>query len=260
MRKKIIVGNWKMNMSLDTAQDLVFKIKSFLTDNIKTEVGVCPPSLYLQAISTLTKGSKVLLGAQNMYFEEEGAFTGELSPKMLKDFPIDMVIIGHSERRQIFNETDEDVNKKVKAALKHGLTPVLCCGETLETREKGKAEEWVKNQIVKALEELSNTDIEKLIVAYEPIWAIGTGKICSGEDANKIIKSIRNVLKEKSTENISQKVRILYGGSIKSSNFSEHINYEDIDGGLVGGSSLKADEFNKLIELANNAQKKSVEV
>lgn len=254
MRKKIIIANWKMNLTLSEAQDLVCKLKNNLKTLNKVDVAICPPSIYLLPVSNILKdqNSTILLGAQNMFYKEEGAYTGEISPKMLRDTHIDMVIIGHSERRQYFHETNEDVNLKIKSALKSGLIPVFCVGEDLNTREKGQAEEWVKKQVVLGLKDLNETDIEKIIIAYEPIWAIGTGKICSGEDANKIIKTIRNTVKEKSSSNTADKVRILYGGSIKSNNFEEHIKYEDIDGGLVGGASLTFDEFSKVIALASN--------
>ncbi len=254
MRKKFIIGNWKMNLTLNEGQDLVFKLKSFVTEKANVDVAVCPPSIYLSSLSAVLKGSTILVGAQNMFYKEEGAYTGEISTKMLCDLHIKIVIIGHSERRQIFHETDEDINLKIKAALKAGLTPVFCVGEDLGTREKGQAEDFVKKQILAGIKDLTTTDIDKLTVAYEPIWAIGTGKICSGEDANKIISMIRKTLKEKSSVQVSEKIRILYGGSIKSSNFNEHIKYDDIDGGLVGGASLTFDEFSKIISLANNAR------
>ena len=254
MRNKLIIGNWKMNLSLADAQDLTFKLKSSVKAKQSTEVAICPPSVYLLTISNILKDTPYIkVGAQNMFYKEEGAYTGEISPKMLKDLHIEMVIIGHSERRQYFNETDKDVNLKIKTALKFGLTPIFCVGEDLKTREANKAESWVKNQVIEGLKDLSSAEIEKLIIAYEPIWAIGTGKICSGEDANKIIKMIRSTVKEKSTPQVSESVKILYGGSVKSDNFSEHIKYTDIDGGLVGGASLKFEEFVKLIDLANNA-------
>ncbi len=253
MRKKLIIGNWKMNLSLADAQDLTFKLKSSVKIKQPTEVAICPPNVYLLTISNILKDTPhIKVGAQNMFYKEEGAYTGETSPKMLKDLHIEIVIIGHSERRQYFNESDKDVNLKIKAALKFGFIPVFCVGEDLKTREAGEAEKWVKNQVVEGLKDLNSTEIEKLIIAYEPIWAIGTGKICSGEDANKIIKMIRSTVKEKSTLQISETVRILYGGSVKSDNFSEHIKYPDIDGGLVGGASLNFEEFIRLIELANN--------
>ena len=254
MRNKIIIGNWKMNLSLADAQDLVFKLKSSIKGTQSTEVAICPSSIYLFTIINILKDTPhIKVGAQNMFYKEEGAYTGEISPKMLKDLHIEMVIIGHSERRQYFNESNKDTNLKIKAALKFGLIPVFCLGEDLKTREAGEAESWVKNQLIEGINDLNNSEIEKLIIAYEPIWAIGTGKICSGEDANKIIKMIRSTIKEKSSPQVSEKVRILYGGSVKSDNFKEHIQYPDIDGGLVGGASLNFDEVMKLIDLANNA-------
>jgi len=252
MRKKIIIGNWKMNLTLAEGQDLVFKLKGFATEKINVDIAVCPSFVYLSNLCPVLKGSKIKIGAQNMYFKEDGAFTGEISPKMLKDLNIDMVIIGHSERRQFFNETDENVNLKIKSALKAGLIPIFCVGEDLKVREEGKAENFVKNQILAGIKDLGESELEKLVIAYEPIWAIGTGKICSGEDANKIIAMIRRLIKENSSEKTSDKVRILYGGSIKSSNFNEHIKFADIDGGLVGGASLTFDEFSKIISLANS--------
>ena len=244
MRKKLIIANWKMNQNLALSQDFVFNLKNYLANNNQVDVAICPPFVYLLTLSNILKDSEIKVGAQNMYYKEEGAFTGEISPKMLVDLKVDMVILGHSERRQIFQEKDEEINLKIKAALKHNLIPVFCVGEDLATREKGQAEEHVKKQIISGLKDLTQEKIEKLIIAYEPIWAIGTGKICSGEDANKIIKMIRGI--------VGNNVRILYGGSIKSDNFAEHIKYPDIDGGLVGGASLKTDEFIKIIELAKN--------
>lgn len=253
MRKKIVIGNWKMNLNLNSAKELTSRIIELHKTNT-VDVGICPPSIYIQAISSLTKGTKILFGAQNMFYENEGAFTGEISPQMLKDFPVDMILIGHSERREVFKETDEYVNKKIKAALSLDLLPVVCVGESLKIREEGKAEEWVKSQVIKALDGLENSQVEKLIVAYEPIWAIGTGKVCEAEDANKIISMIRETIKAKTNDSASKKVRILYGGSIKSSNFFDIVKYENIDGGLVGGASLKADEFLKIVEAAEKAQ------
>lgn len=252
MRKKIIIGNWKMNLSHTAAQDLSFKLKNKYKSNDSVDIAICPPYIYLLTLVNILKDSNIKVGSQNMFYKEEGAYTGEISPSMLTELQVDLVIIGHSERRQYFNESNNDVNLKIKSAIKHGLTPVFCVGEDLKTREQGQAESWVKKQIIEGIKDLSNQDIEKLIIAYEPIWAIGTGKICSGEDANKIIQMIRNTIKESSTAEISNKIRILYGGSIKSDNFNEHIKYPDIDGGLVGGSSLKFEEFSKVIDLASN--------
>ena len=252
MRKKILIANWKMNSNLADSQDFGFKLKNYSKEISSVDIVVCPPDVYLLTLVNIFKESNVLVGIQNMYHKEEGAFTGEISPKMVKDINAQIVILGHSERRQYFKETDSEINLKLKAALKHNLIPVFCVGEDLETREKGKAPEWVKKQILEGLKDINSSDAEKIIIAYEPIWAIGTGKICSGEDANKIIKMIRGTIKEKYSEKVSDKVRILYGGSIKSDNFSEHIKYDDIDGGLVGGASLKYDEFIKIINLAAN--------
>ncbi len=247
-----------MNLDLADAQDLTFKLKTSIKAKRPTEIAICPPSVYLLTISNILKDTPYIkVGAQNMFYKEEGAYTGEISPIMLKDLHVEMVIIGHSERRQYFNESDKDINLKIKAALKFGFTPIFCVGEDLIIREKGEAEIRVKHQVLEGLKDLSSVEIEKLIIAYEPIWAIGTGKICSGEDANKIIKMIRSTVKEKSTAQISEKVRILYGGSVKSDNFKEHIKYPDIDGGLVGGASLNFEEFIKLIDLANNVHEQT---
>lgn len=242
-----------MNLSLSLAQDLAFKLKNKLQGKNSVDIAVCPPYVYLFTLVNILKDSNIKIGAQNMFYKEEGAFTGEVSPKMLNDLQIKLVIIGHSERRQYFNEKDNDINLKIKCAIKNGITPIFCVGEDLNQREKGKAFEWVKNQVLEGLKGLNKDDIEKIIIAYEPIWAIGTGKICSGEDANKIIKMVRDTIKEISSDSISKKVRILYGGSIKSDNFDEHVKYPDIDGGLVGGSSLNFEEFSKIIDLADSA-------
>lgn len=241
-----------MNLILNEAQDLVLKLKDYQSKNKNVDVAVCPPFVYIAQIANLLKESSIAVGAQNMFYKEEGAFTGEVSPTMLKDIGIKLVIIGHSERRQIFKENNNEINLKIKAALKHNLIPIFCVGEDLETRESGNAEKWVTNQLISGLKDIKN-EIEKIIIAYEPIWAIGTGKICAGKDALKIIQTIREMVKDLSTSETSKKIRILYGGSIKSDNFEEHIRNEDIDGGLVGGSSLKFEEFTKIIELAEKA-------
>lgn len=255
MRKKIIIGNWKMNLNLIEARDLVFRLKSNLISDNEVDTIICPPFIHLLTICNILKGSNIHVGAQNMFYKEQGAFTGEISPKMLTDLHISHVIIGHSERRQTFHETDNDVNLKIKAAFEHDLTPVFCVGEDLNTREKGKAEDWVKNQVLEGLKglNLNSNGLEKIIIAYEPIWAIGTGKICKGDDANKIIKMIRNIVKDISSKEISEKVRILYGGSIKPDNFTEHIKFSDIDGGLVGGASLSFDDFYQIINLTKDS-------
>ena len=251
-RKKTIIGNWKMNLSLNEARELAFKIKSNITPNINVDIAISPPFVYLLTITNIFKDTKIQCAAQNMFYKMSGAYTGEISPRMLSELNVSMVIIGHSERRQFFRETNEDINLKIKTAFEYDLTPIFCVGEDLTTRENKKAEEYVKNQVLLGVKDLDEKSIEKLIIAYEPIWAIGTGKICRGEDANTLIKMIRNTIEEKTSKATSDKIRILYGGSIKSDNFSEHIKYPDIDGGLVGGSSLLFDEFLKIIYLANN--------
>ena len=242
-----------MNLTLQDAENFTLKLKKETIDKSnQTDIAICPPFVYLEALRRILKDSFIKVGAQNMFYEKDGAFTGEISPLMLRDIHVDMAIIGHSERRLHFNETDKSVNLKIKAAFNYNLIPVLCIGEDLKTRESNNAESWVKNQLNSAIIDLTEKQLQKLIVAYEPIWAIGTGKICNGPDADKIIKAIREEIKQKSSKETSEKTRILYGGSIKSANFKEHIQYPDIDGGLVGSSSLSYDEFYKIINLTNN--------
>ncbi|AKL94702.1 triosephosphate isomerase TpiA [Clostridium aceticum] len=242
MRIPIIAGNWKMHNTIDDAVALVKELKGEVA---KTDVKVvlCCPFTVLGEVKKALEGSNIALGAQNMHWEDYGAYTGETSADMLKDHGVDYVIIGHSERRQYFNETDETVNKKVKKALEKGLIPILCVGETLEERESEKTYEIVKNQTLKALENIEKSQVEKIVLAYEPIWAIGTGKTASPEDANAVISYIREVLKEKYGEETSEIIPIQYGGSVKAANATEIMNQEDIDGALVGGASLKAEEF-----------------
>lgn len=257
MRKKFIIANWKMNLSLNEASDFALKLKSQAGKKNYIDIAICPPFLYITNLINIFEGSKIQLGAQNVFFKEKGAYTGEISPKMLKDLQVKFVIIGHSERRLHFHETDEAINQKIKSALNFEITPIFCVGENLNTRENRKAKEFVKKQVLEGIKDLTHDQIEKIIIAYEPIWAIGTGKICSGKDANEIIEMIRNTIKETSSSSVSEKVRILYGGSIKSDNFSEHVKYPDIDGGLVGGASLSLDEFIKIINLA---EKEKIEI
>ncbi|AOY77891.1 triose-phosphate isomerase [Clostridium formicaceticum] len=242
MRIPIIAGNWKMHNTIDEAVALAKALKDEVA---KTDVKVvlCCPFTVLGEVKKAIEGSNIALGAQNMHWEDAGAYTGEISADMLKDHGVDYVIIGHSERRQYFNETDETVNKKVKKALAKDLIPILCVGETLEERESEKTYEIVKSQTLKALENIEKGEVEKLVVAYEPIWAIGTGKTASPEDANAVIAYIREVLKEKYGEETSEIIPIQYGGSVKAANATEIMNQEDIDGALVGGASLKAEEF-----------------
>ena len=246
MRKKVIAGNWKMNMLPNEAIEYIQALESMVKDS-KAEVILCVPYTDLFYCLMNAQGTNIKIGAQNMHFEEKGAFTGEISGKMLKSIGVEYVIIGHSERRQYFAETDETVNKKVKAAFEYELKPIVCVGETLEEREAGKTEEIITNQTRLALNGLSSEQVKNTIIAYEPIWAIGTGKTATSEDANNSIKSIRNEIRKIFGEDVSENVLIQYGGSVKSSNAKELFSMSDIDGGLVGGASLKPDEFSKIV-------------
>ena len=247
MRRKVIAGNWKMNMlpneTIQFIEDLAPLVK-----NTEHEVILCVPYTDLFYALLTAQNTNIKIGAQNMHFAESGAYTGEISGKMLKSINVEYVIIGHSERRQYFNETDETVNKKVKAAFENGLKPIVCVGETLEQREAGKVEEIITNQTKLALDGLTNEQVENTIIAYEPIWAIGTGKTATKEDANNAIKAIRKKIAEIYGQNVADGVIIQYGGSVKSSNAKELFSMSDIDGALVGGASLKADEFSKIVE------------
>lgn len=246
MRKPVIVGNWKMNKTPSEARVLLEEVKALdLDENV--EKGFCVPAIDLLVAQEILGGTDINFGAENMYYEESGAFTGEISPLMLKDVNAKYVIIGHSERREYFKECDCLVNKKVKAALAHDLVPILCVGETLEEREENKQEEKVKDQLTKNLKDVAKADIEKVIIAYEPIWAIGTGKTASAEDADDMCAFIRNFIKETYSEEASQKIRIQYGGSMKPENVKELLAKENIDGGLIGGASLKASDFEQLV-------------
>lgn len=245
-RKKIIAGNWKMNKTPSEAVALVEELKPLVAD-ADADVVVCPPFVCIPAVKAVIEGSNIALGAQNMYFEENGAYTGEIAPNMLVDLGVKYVIIGHSERRQYFAETDEIVNKKVHTALKHKLIPIVCVGESLEQREKGITNELVKMQTKVALQGLTEDQVKKVVIAYEPIWAIGTGKTATSEQANEVNAVIRETIKELFGEEVAMHIRIQYGGSVKAANAKELMNMPDIDGGLVGGASLHADEFSKIV-------------
>ena len=246
MRKKVIAGNWKMNMLPNEAIEYIQNFEP-MVKNSKAEVILCVPYTDLFYCLLNAQGTNIKIGAQNMHFAETGAYTGEVSGKMLKAIGVEYVIIGHSERRQYYNETDETVNKKIKAAFEYELKPIVCVGETLEEREAGKTEEKITTQTRLALEGLSNEQVKNTIIAYEPIWAIGTGKTATSEDANNSIKAIREEIKRIYGEVVSNEVIIQYGGSVKSSNAKELFSTSDIDGGLVGGASLKPDEFSKIV-------------
>jgi triosephosphate isomerase len=246
MRKPIIAGNWKMNKTIKEAVEFVNEIKTKVNDT-DVEVVLCAPATMLKDMKEAAKGTNVKIGAQNMHFEESGAFTGEIAPAMLKEIDVDYVIIGHSERRQYFNETNETVNKKVLKALEVEIAPIMCCVETLEERESGNMEAVVKEQIVEGLKDVKEADLSTVVIAYEPIWAIGTGVTASSEQANDAIAFIRGLVKDLYTEEASEAVRIQYGGSVKPANVEEIMNQSDIDGALVGGASLKTDSYMELV-------------
>ena len=246
MRKKVIAGNWKMNMLPNEAIKFIEELTPLVKDT-ENEVILCVPYTDLFYALLTAQGTNIKIGAQNMHFEEKGAYTGEVSGEMLKVINVEYVIIGHSERRQYFNETDETVNKKIKSAFKYGLKPIVCVGETIEQREAGKAVDIITNQTRLALEGLTDEQVRNTIIAYEPIWAIGTGKTATSEDANKSIKAIRQEICQIYGQNVANGVIIQYGGSVKSSNAKELFEMSDIDGGLVGGASLKPEEFSKIV-------------
>ncbi len=246
MRRKVIAGNWKMNMLPNEAIEYIQVFEPLVKDS-KNEVVLCVPYTDLFYCLMNAQGTNIKIGAQNMHFAEKGAYTGEVSAKMLKSIGVEYVIIGHSERRQYFAETDETVNKKIKAAFENELKPIVCVGESLEEREAGKTEEIITNQTRLALEGLSNEQVKATIIAYEPIWAIGTGKTATSEDANNSIKSIRAEIRKIYGEEVAEEVIIQYGGSVKSSNAKELFTTSDIDGGLVGGASLQPEEFSKIV-------------
>lgn len=240
MKKKIIAGNWKMNKNHNEAVELINTLKSGI-DTDKSDVVVCVPFVDLMSVSEAIKGTNINLGAQNMHFEESGAYTGEIAPSMLKELGVKYVIIGHSERRAYFGETDEVVNKKVKKALEHDIVPILCVGETLEERELDITIELVRVQVKKAFAGISKEDAKKVVIAYEPIWAIGTGKVATKEQAEEVCAEVRKVVAEVYGQEVADVIRIQYGGSVTGDSANELFNMPNIDGGLVGGASLKED-------------------
>lgn len=250
MRKKVIAGNWKMNMLPNEAIKYIEALSSLVKDS-KNEVIICAPYTDLFYCLLTAQGTNIKIGAQNMHWEKSGAYTGEVSGEMLKAIGVEYVIIGHSERRQYFNETDENVNKKTKAAFQFALKPIVCVGEKLEEREQGITTQVITKQTKLAIEGLTEEQMENTIVAYEPIWAIGTGKTATAEDANNAIKSIREEIAKNYNQSIADKVIIQYGGSVKSSNAKELFEMSDIDGGLVGGASLNPEEFSKIVNFEN---------
>lgn len=255
MRTPMVAGNWKMNKTVTEAKKLVSALLPAMQPITSVEQVICPPATSLPALSEMLAGTGIGLGAQNMHWEASGAYTGELSPEMVKEF-CEYVILGHSERRAYFADTDETVNLKVKAALAAGLTPIMCVGETLEENEAAQTAEVVTRQVSEGLAGLSSAQAEKVVIAYEPIWAIGTGRAASGEDANAVVADyIRPTLKRAFGEGVAQAVRVLYGGSVKASNAAEFFNQPDIDGALVGGAALKADDFPGIVQAAADSLK-----
>lgn len=247
MRRPIIAGNWKMNKTPAEAAELVKALVPLVAD-AEAEVVVCPPFVCLEAVRKVIEGTNIKLGAQNVHFEKSGAFTGEISADMLLAMGVEYVIIGHSERRQYFGETDCTVNKRARAALAAGLKPIICVGESLAERENGITDELVGMQTKLALKEIDAAQLEQLVIAYEPIWAIGTGKTATAQEANATIGAIRKAIAQVYGEDAAQKVRIQYGGSMNPQNASELMAQSEIDGGLIGGASLKAEDFSKVVK------------
>lgn len=244
-RRKVVAGNWKMNMTPSQAVKLVEELKPLVQSN-DVDVVYCVPAIDIMPVADAVKGTNVKVGAENMYYEEKGAYTGEISAEMLVDAGVEYVIIGHSERRDYFKECDCTLNKKVKKAYEHNLTPILCCGESLEQREMGVTMDWIRLQIKSDLVGITANQVKNLIIAYEPIWAIGTGKTATTEQAEEVCKGIRDCVAEMYDAATADAVRILYGGSVNAGNAAELFAQPDIDGGLVGGASLKAD-FGKIV-------------
>lgn len=253
MRKPILAGNWKMYKSFDEAVEFVEAVREAIPSEEKVDAVVCAPAIYLPTLVDIATETDLAIGAQNMHFEDEGAFTGEISPSQLASINVDYVILGHSERREMFNETDEAVNKKVRAALNHGIVPIICCGETLAEREAGATVQKVAGQIRAALTGFTAEEVAHMVLAYEPIWAIGTGKTATADDANETCGAIRAVVADMFDAATAEAIRIQYGGSVKPENVVELLSKEHIDGALVGGASLEVDSYLKLLEAGANA-------
>ncbi len=252
MRKTIIAGNWKMYKTIEEAVDFVEQIRGNIQPSEQVEAVICPPALYLAPLMAGIRDIPVALGAQTMHEAIEGAYTGEISPAMLQSIHVPYVILGHSERREYYNETDEAVNRKVIAAFDHNLTPIVCVGESLAVREDNQTVAHVSEQVEKALQDVAAEQVEQLVIAYEPIWAIGTGKTATAADANEVCGAIRSTIAELYDQTVADKVRIQYGGSVKPSNIEELLAEEHIDGALVGGASLDPVSFMQLVEAGAN--------
>lgn len=248
MRKLIIAGNWKLNKTNQEAVELITLLKRELSDIADVDIVVCPALTALSDINDVLSESNICLGAQNIYWEDSGAYTGEVSAPLLKDIGVQYVIVGHSERRQYFGETDESVNKKIKAVLSHGLTPIACVGEVLEERESNKTFEVIEKQCTGGFEGLTAEEMKKIVIAYEPVWAIGTGKTASPDQAQEVHKFIRTLLVKMAGDDVAQTIRIQYGGSVKPENSVDLMSQPDIDGALVGGASLNADSFSEIVK------------
>ncbi len=250
MRKPLIVGNWKMNNSTAESVDLAEKLKKTVKDMAGVDVVVAPPFTALGSVRDAVKGSIIKLGAQNLFWEDKGAYTGEVSPLMIRDLDCEYVIIGHSERREYFKESDEIVNKKIKAALRNKLKAIVCVGESLKEREENKTMQVIESQVKKGLQGLSLSEAKELIIAYEPVWAIGTGRNATPAQANEVHAYIRKLLSQIFNEDIASNIKILYGGSVKPSNSAELMSEKEIDGALVGGASLEDESFAQIVRSA----------
>ena len=250
MRRPIIAGNWKMHKTVQEALDVAVGLKRKFYTFSEADVVICPPFTALSKVHDEIVDSSIMLGAQGMYWEAEGAFTGEISPNMLKDAGCRYVIIGHSERRHIFGETDEDVNKKLKVVLKHGMVPIMCVGEKLEERDNGMTFEVLEKQLSRGLKDFQKDEVMRIIIAYEPVWAIGTGRTATPQQAQEAHKFIRDLIERTYTKEAAVKVRIQYGGSVKPDNISNLMSQEDVDGALVGGASLDVNSFTEIVKNA----------
>ena len=248
MRKPIIAGNWKMNKTAAEAKAFAEAVKTNLPSNEKVDSVIGSPALFLETLVSEAKGTDLKIAAQNCFWENAGAFTGETSPAALADLGVQYVIIGHSERREYFHETDEEINKKAKAIFANKMLPILCCGESLETYEAGKTAEWIEGQITAGLADLSDDQVSSMVIAYEPIWAIGTGKSADATIADTICGVVRSTVAKLYGDEVANKVRIQYGGSVKPENIAEYMAKENVDGALVGGASLQADSFLALLD------------
>ncbi len=249
MRKPIIAGNWKMYKTRDEALDFIYAVNDKMPSKDKVDSVICAPFVVLRDL-VKRQGDNLRIGAENMHYEECGAFTGEVAPEMLSSIGVSYVIIGHSERRTMFNETDEACNKKIQAAFKHNLNPILCVGESLEQRENGQTEEHLANQLTKDLKGLTEDEVKELVIAYEPIWAIGTGKTATSDVADETCGFIRQTVAKLYNKEVAEAIRIQYGGSVKPSNIDDLMSKENIDGALIGGASLKPEDFITLVNAA----------